>query len=149
MKYLLTFVAVAAVGLVSVNSNQAGDKKGFSAKCPVSGKAAQEKSFVEFNGGKVYFCCDDCPKEFTANKAKYTVKANGQLVATKQAKQTVCPFTGMALNADTATKIDDVTVCVCCEMCKAKVDNAPKAQLPGLFFSEKPFKKAFEVSAKK
>lgn len=144
MKYVFLFAAVAAIALCSVTANHAGDKK-FSAKCPVSGKAAVETSFVEHNGGKVYFCCDMCPKAFKADTAKFTAKANQQLVATKQATQKVCPLTGNELNADTATKVGDATVSFCCDMCKGKVENTPDAQKVNLLFNDKSFKKAFSV----
>src|SRR5678815_1334635 len=62
-------------------------------KCPVSGKAATENS-VDYKGGKVYFCCENCPKAFSADSKKFATKANAQLVATGQVKQEKCPLSG-------------------------------------------------------
>jgi len=38
------------------------------------GKAATENS-VDYKGGKVYFCCENCPKAFEANPGKYVTKS--------------------------------------------------------------------------
>ena len=45
-------------------------------KCPVSGNTATKDHAVDFDGGKVYFCCDNCPKAFEANPAKFAAKAH-------------------------------------------------------------------------
>ncbi|MCC6493914.1 MAG: YHS domain-containing protein [Pirellulales bacterium] len=43
-------------------------------ECPVSGKPINPKAFVEHDGKKVYFCCEGCPKAFTADPEKYLAK---------------------------------------------------------------------------
>jgi YHS domain-containing protein len=53
--------------------------KGFTRQtmCPVSGKpiAAKNKEAVaEYEGQKVYFCCENCPKAFAADPAKFKDK---------------------------------------------------------------------------
>ena len=50
-------------------------KSTYQAKCPVSGKPAKESSTVDFHGGKVQFCCDNCPKAFAADCKKFAAKA--------------------------------------------------------------------------
>lgn len=32
--------------------------------CPISGKPAKEESFLDVNGKKVFFCCNNCPKAY-------------------------------------------------------------------------------------
>ena len=60
----------------------------------MSGKAVDATKTVEFNGGKVAFCCENCPKAFNADSAKFAAKANLQLVQSGQLKQVKCPLTG-------------------------------------------------------
>ncbi|MBM82152.1 MAG: hypothetical protein CMJ78_16410 [Planctomycetaceae bacterium] len=104
------------------------DLKGI--KCAMNGKAAAkaDKS-VSFNGGKVFFCCGNCAKGFeTKNKKdeKLRAKGNGQLVATKQAKQAKCPFSGGKLNPSTAIKVasaNNASVAFCCNNCKGKAEK--------------------------
>ncbi|WP_254506774.1 hypothetical protein [Anatilimnocola floriformis] len=117
-------------------------------KCVVAGsKAASEKNAVDYKGGKVYFCCQNCPKEFEKNTAKYAAKANAQLVATGQAKQEKCPLSGGPLDAATKISVDGADVCFCCEKCQGKAKES-KDQVE-LLFNDKAFEKAgFKVSSK-
>lgn len=52
------------------------ESKGFSlqTECPVSGKAIDAAHSVEHKGKKVYFCCPNCPKAFSADPAKFEAK---------------------------------------------------------------------------
>ena len=117
-------------------------------KCPVSGKAATENS-VDYKGGKVYFCCDNCPKAFAKDPAKNAVAANMQLVSTKQAKQEKCPLTGNELNADTKIKVGEAEVAFCCNNCKGKVEKATGDDQLALVYADKAFDKGFKVEKAK
>src|SRR5436190_17122099 len=116
-------------------------------KCPLSGKAATENS-VDYKGGKVYFCCENCPKSFDAKK--HGTKANAQLVATGQAKQDKCPLSGGKINPDTAITVAGAKVAFCCEKCQGKVKEAKGDEQLTLVFSDAAFEKAgFKVEKKK
>ena len=110
-------------------------------KCVVSGQKATENS-VDYKGGKVFFCCENCPKAFSKDTAKFATKANAQLVATGQAKQAKCPLSGGPLNPDTAITVGGAKVCFCCEKCQGKVKEAKDAEALELVFSDKAFEKA-------
>jgi YHS domain-containing protein len=130
----LAFVAVAAV-VAAEGIKLEG------VKCVVAAsKPAKEGNAVDYKGGKVFFCCMNCPKAFSADTAKFAAKANAQLVATGQAKQAKCPLTGGPL--DTATKITvaGADVCFCCEKCQAKAKDA--ADQVEFVFNDKAFEKA-------
>jgi YHS domain-containing protein len=141
---LASFVAVAVAFTAAVSAEDEA-KKLDGIKCPVSGQKVKEASAVDYKGGKVYFCCDNCPKGFAANTAKFATKANQQLVATGQAKQVKCPFTGGKINAETETDIAGTKVSFCCKMCKGKAEKATgDAQLTAVF-GDAAFAKGFEV----
>lgn len=40
-------------------------------KCPVSGEPVNPQVSTEYNGKKVYFCCEDCVEKFKADPEKY------------------------------------------------------------------------------
>ncbi len=42
--------------------------------CPVSGKAIDPAATVDYKGKKVYFCCNNCPKAFEKEPAKFEAK---------------------------------------------------------------------------
>lgn len=50
--------------------------KGFTrqVKCPVSGKPINPAASIEYEGKKVYFCCEGCPNAFKADPQKYLAK---------------------------------------------------------------------------
>lgn len=129
----------------------AEEKKEFKSLCPISGKAALQDKTADYKGGKVYFCCENCPKAFEKDTAKFAVKANQQLVATGQTTQAKCPLSGGKINPDATCEVGEVKVSFCCNDCKGKVEEAKadaQAQAE-LVFSDKAFEKAFEVKKAK
>ena len=42
--------------------------------CPVMGGAIDKKSFTEYKGKKVYFCCAGCKEKFEKEPEKYLAK---------------------------------------------------------------------------
>ena len=120
------------------------------AKCPVAGtKAAKADNFVEYRGAKVYFCCENCPKAYAKDKAKYATKANHQLVQTGQAKQEKCPLSGEAIDKEQTADVAGVKVSFCCGNCKGKVEKAEGDAKLELAFADTPFEKGFKVEKKK
>ena len=136
-----SFAAVACMLLVA-GLVVAADAKKFEQKCVVSGGPAKEDKTVDYKGGKVYFCCENCPKAFEKDVKKYATKANHQLVATGQAKQAKCPISGGKLNPEKTVKVGGVEVQFCCENCQGKVAKAEGDAQVELVFSDAAFEKA-------
>ena len=111
---------------------------------PIAVKAALS---VPYKGAKVYFCCGGCKGKFAKDakcRAANAHKANHQLAATGHAKLAKCVFTGKALNSATKIKVNGVTICFCCNMCKGKVLKA-KDQV-ATAFNDKAFAKGYVVA---
>ena len=138
-------IGISAAALLACATAYAADAKLEGIKCPVSDKAVKAASSVDYKGGKVYFCCDNCPKAFNKDRAKFATKANLQLVATGQAKEAKCPITGKDLNPTTAIEVGGVKVAFCCNNCKGKVSKAEDDEQLNLVFGDEAFKKGFEV----
>ena len=140
--------AVLAIGLVAYAAEEKA--KEFKATCPVSGKAALQDKTADYKSGKVYFCCENCPKAFAKDTAKFATKANQQLIATGQTTQAKCPLSGGKLNPDASSDVGGAKVTFCCNMCKGKVDEAKGDAQTELVFSDAAFAKAgFEVKKAK
>jgi YHS domain-containing protein len=139
-------VGTASVLLLSFTAILAEEVKLEGVKCLVNPKAAAkaDKS-VDYKGAKVYFCCDNCPKAFAKDTAKFAAKANAQLVSTKQATQEKCPLSGAATKADKTAKVAGVEVAFCCENCQGKVNKASADEAVELVFNDKAFEKGFKV----
>lgn len=128
MKARSLFAAIASVSVLAVTLYAAEKIDLKDIKCANNGKAPAKDvdgSSVDYKGGKVYFCCTNCPKAFTAKvidaekpDALLSARGNAQLVATKQAKQAKCVFTGGPLK--TELTVSGATVQFCCDNCKGK-----------------------------
>ncbi len=141
MKKALTCFAVLLVAGATV---VAADVDLEGVKCVVADKAATEGKSADYRDSKVYFCCGGCAGKFAKDTKKFAVKANHQLVATKQFEQKACPFSGGDLNPETATKVAGVNVSFCCNNCKGKVESAEDdAAKVKMVFANKAFEKGF------
>jgi YHS domain-containing protein len=111
-------------------------------KCLVAAsKDAKVDNAVDYRDGKVYFCCQNCPKAFEKDKAKFATKANHQLVATKQYEQGGCPYSGAKLDPSTAIEIAGTKVAFCCNNCKGKAEKMKDDEKLESVFSDKSFEK--------
>jgi YHS domain-containing protein len=133
-----------AVLLVAAATVVAADLDLEGVKCVVADKPANAEKSAEYRDSKVYFCCGNCAGKFAEDASKFAVRANHQLVATKQFEQKVCPFSGGELNPETAIKLAGVNVCFCCNNCKGKVESAEKDEAKlEMVFGDKAFEKGF------
>ena len=98
---------------------------------------------VDYEGGKVFFCCEGCTKKFSSDTDEFATLANQQLVATGQFKQTGCPMSGGQVDDDQASEFDGMTIKFCCEKCKTKFDEAADAGKSEMVFGIEAFAKAF------
>lgn len=147
MKSRMLAASIAAVMMI-VATIYADDKVSLEGiKCPLSGQPVKADKTVDYKGGKVYFCCENCPKSFDA--AKHGTKANHQLALTGQAKEIACPLSGGKLNADKTVKVAGVTVAFCCEKCQGAVSKAEGDKQIEMVFADKAFDKAYKVPEKK
>ncbi|MCI0741146.1 MAG: hypothetical protein L0Y72_19040 [Gemmataceae bacterium] len=130
---LLAFAGVLFVSSSAFTADEKEEKK-FDCKCVVSGKPALEDKFVEQDGKKIYFCCENCPKAYEKDPEKFVAKVHHQWAKTDQIVQVACPFTGEPMNPEQSVDVDRVTVHFCCEDCKGKAEK--EADLLALIFAD-------------
>jgi YHS domain-containing protein len=130
-RWILVAMGVAlllAMGGLTVAHDEAPQSTSaeFKATCPVSDHPAIESSVVELpnGGGKVYFCCKNCPKAFAKDPAKYEAKVRRQLLETGQIAQVGCPISGRPVNEETLVEVGNAKVGFCCKGCLAKYNEA-------------------------
>ncbi|MEX2139763.1 MAG: hypothetical protein WD894_10915 [Pirellulales bacterium] len=162
MRRGLTLSAVALLAMISIGALSAADdkekadKKKDAAFCPVGGIGhdINKEVAVDFEGGKVSFCCDKCPAPFKKDTAKFAANARHQLLATGQIEQTACPLTGRKLNPEQKTEVAGLEVTFCCPNCKGKIAKTEKDEEKiALVFNKslkdsKTFKKAEKKTEK-
>jgi YHS domain-containing protein len=143
-------VAMFSVALMSAIALAADAVKLEGVNCVVAAnKAAKEGNSVEYKGGKVFFCCMNCPKAFAKDTAKFATAANKQLFLTGQAKQIACPYSGQDVAAGTQIKVGGAEVGFCCDKCKGKTEKASAEEAVEMVFNDKAFDKGFKVGAAK
>ncbi len=144
LKQMYAFLLLAGLTAVSVQAAEIDTKE---AACPVAkGKGVNPAQSVEYQGGKVFFCCGNCKAAFEKDPAKFAAKANHQLVATKQATQKSCPLTGGKMNDSRTVTVNKVDVSLCCGNCQKKVTDQTAEEQINTLFSAASFKKGFKVN---
>ncbi len=118
-------------------------------KCIIMGKAAAKADkTVDYKEGKVYLCCPKCVATFSGEPTKFAVKANHQLVLTKQYEQTACPLSGGKIDSEITADVGGVKVAFCCKNCQGKVESAEGLEAKAeLVFAEDNFSKGFAAKA--
>jgi YHS domain-containing protein len=48
------------------------------ANCPVTGKTINKGSYTDYNGKRIYFCCNACPEVFKKDPEKYIKKMESE-----------------------------------------------------------------------
>ncbi len=116
----------------------ASTAKEFKATCPVSGRPAIEKAVLELpkDGGKVYFCCENCPKAFKNDPEKFALKVSRQLLETGQVVQVACPLSGQPVNEETLQEVGHAKAGFCCENCLAKYTAASDDEKLEIMFAD-------------
>ena len=145
---VLAMLCAAASFVVSASiADEAKPQKkeapAFDAKCPVSGAAAVKEQSSKYKEKEVYFCCEKCKAAFDKDNTKFVVKANHQLVHTKQFRQAKCPLSGGDLNKEMVSKVKGVNVQFCCDKCKGKIDGGTADEQLTMIFGDEAFKKGF------
>ena len=145
---LVATAGMVAGGLLAADSPPSTPQPNLAdAKCPVTGKMVKADDWLAYDGAKVYFCCENCPKAFKKDPSKYAAKAHLQEVQTGQLKEVACPLTGKKLNPETAIDVGGVKVAFCCNNCKGKVQAASGDEQINLVFKDisKGYKPATET----
>ena len=153
MKARSLLVAAASVAILTASLYAAEKIKLEGIKCAQNLKGAAKDvdgSSRDHRGGQVFFCCANCPKAFdkaiAAKDPLADAKANSQLVATAQAKQAKCVFTGGPLK--TQLTVAGAKVQFCCNNCKGKAEKLEGNDQLVALFGDKAFKKGGFVDKK-
>lgn len=102
--------------------------------CPVSGHPIDKAYSVDYQGQRVYFCCDKCPAKFKADPDKYFEKLAKEGVVPENI-QTTCPVSGEKLeDKDSYLDYKGRRIYFCCGKCVKEFEKDPAkylAKLPG------------------
>jgi YHS domain-containing protein len=71
MKYFLSIITVLAISFVFVLSDVQSANAKPQTNCPVMGDSINKNIYTDYQGFRIYFCCDSCPADFNKNPRKY------------------------------------------------------------------------------
>jgi YHS domain-containing protein len=133
MKQRAIFVLFTLLLLAAAVSSFAADKP--QTACAVCGGDIDiaKSPHVDFQGQRVYFCCEHCQAKFEAGPEPYMEKAGNEGVVFESV-QKECPMTGEPVNKKVYADYKGRRVYFCCAKCKANFEKDPEkylAKLPG------------------
>jgi YHS domain-containing protein len=82
---LLVGVLVASASMAFAEPTNAVAVKA-QTTCPVMGGAVNHKVFADYQGQRIYFCCNGCPAAFKKDPEKYMKKFKNEGVALEKVK---------------------------------------------------------------
>ena len=94
-KRIMVAVAFAAMVSIGIGLTKAADAPsgGQAVKkqtlCPVMGGPVNPNIFVDYEGKRVYFCCNACPEMFKKNPEKYIKKLEAEGITLDKTPQGV------------------------------------------------------------
>ena len=148
--YMAVTIVVSA-GVAEDEKPKKKRKEVTAVKCPVAGKEVKiaDAKVVEYRKAKVYVCCDGCKGKMEKDATAFAVKANQQLLLTRQYRQAKCPLSGGKTDKEQKSKVAGTMVRFCCDKCKGKVDEAKGDEQLAMVFGDKVFEKAYVPVKKK
>ena len=112
--------------------------------CPVTGDPIDKNIFVDYQGKRIYFCCNSCPPIFNKDPQKYLKKLsdNGEKPALLAlVPQKTCPVMGGAIDKNIYVDYKGQRIYFCCNGCPAQFKKDPEKYLKKLeAMGEKPEK---------
>ena len=132
----LTLALVLAAGAALADQHEGKPQTA----CPVSGKPIDKASspHIDFQGQRIYFCCDNCPPAFRKDPESFFAKAAEAGVVFENI-QTACPVSDETLGEHEGMEPVSIqykgrTVKLCCAACQKPFAKDPAkylAKLPG------------------
>jgi YHS domain-containing protein len=149
VKRMACALGLVAVAAFSASTLLAGGEEAMTTRkgdaypldvCPVSGQKLGSMGdpiiHVTAEGREVRFCCDGCPKKFTAEPAKYLAKIDEKIIAAQTA---FYPLHTCAVSGEELVKGEAVDyvygnrlVRLCCHDCERGVKRSPDKVLAKL-----------------
>lgn len=121
-KIILIFTAIFLILPGFVFSAQ-GDLKP-QTNCPVMGHKIDKSSYLDYEGQRVYFCCDSCKDKFLKEPDKYFSKFQEEGILLESV-QTKCPVMGGKIDKEVFVDYKGRRIYFCCAGCEDKFLKEP------------------------
>ena len=129
----LTLIAIALLAFSTVGfAEETAEEKTPELKpqttCPVMGGKINKDIHVDYQGQRVYLCCEGCKETFKKDPEKYLKKLADSNVLLESV-QTTCPVMGGKINKELYVDHEGRRVYFCCKGCAAVFEKDPEKYL--------------------
>ena len=95
--------------------------------CPVTGEKINMTKYVDYEGKRIYVCCDGCVKKVKADPSGYIKKLEDQGITLAKATvpQTKCPVMGGDIDRTKYVDVNGKRIYVCCDRCIETIKKDP------------------------
>ena len=97
-------------------------------QCPVMGGSIDKDVYLDYQGQRIYFCCESCKGEFRKDPEKYMKKISDDKILLESV-QKKCPVMGGDIDKNIYTDYKGRRVYFCCESCKKSFIEDPEKYL--------------------
>jgi YHS domain-containing protein len=84
MRILKMLLLALVLGLLAVGPALAADEAKPQTVCPVLGGKVNKQVYMDYQGKRVYFCCQGCDAQFRKDPEKYMKKLQEQGITLEQ-----------------------------------------------------------------
>jgi YHS domain-containing protein len=95
--------------------------------CPVMDGAVNRELYIDYEGKRIYFCCQSCKGKFEKNPTEYLKKMadKGVVLEDSPVLQTQCPIMDGEVDREIYTDHEGKRVYFCCKPCKDVFEKDP------------------------
>jgi len=119
---LFAVIGIALAGAARAEEKAAAGKP--QTNCPMMGGKIDRSIYADYDGKRVYFCCDACPAEFKKDPAKY-IKSMEDAGIVLEKPQATCPVMGNKINTSIFVEHEGYRIYFCCPACIEKFKKEP------------------------
>jgi YHS domain-containing protein len=121
------FVAILMLTIALLLQTVVAEEAKVQTTCPVTGHAIDRNAYEDYNGKRIYFCCESCIEEFRKTPEEYMkrLEAEGIVLEDAPKAQINCPVKGGAVNKSIYSDYEGKRVYFCCEGCQGEFAKDP------------------------
>ena len=127
MKKIILLVSLILF-LIPVSAFVEEDELKSQTTCPVMGGKIDKEIYLDYQGQRIYFCCESCKKSFSEDPEKYMQKIADDKILLESV-QKKCPVMGGDINKNIYTDYKGRRIYFCCESCKKSFGEDPEKYL--------------------
>ena len=124
----ITILFFLIVFLFAGAGNAPGEELKPQTQCPVMRGAIDKNVYLDFQGQRIYFCCESCKEEFRNDPEKYMKKIEDDKILLESV-QKKCPVMGGDIDKNIYVDYKGRRVYFCCESCKESFNEDPEKYL--------------------